>query len=368
MRRTTPRIGAIGLAVAICAGLASTSVASAQTNSAAPSNRDLSEWGILAKQTRRMRSAEVRFPGGLGGLPTDMSIFERSPRLVTKRSTERPAQLLLTEHLPPVGAQGGQQSCVGWATAYYMYSYAIARKRRLTPEQQLDKRFQFSPAFLYNSINGGKDQGSQIGKAFEVMRDRGLASLAEMPYDQKDFLAKPGEAALNKANRYKGNQIVYLFRGKSFYLGGAPADVEKLKLFLAKTQLPFVMAIPIFKDFPTSKISDTDYVYNLSIEPAKGDFYGLHAVTCVGYDDDKKAFRIVNSWGNYWGDNGYLWLSEDFVKSWGCEGWGLVSPGGTGVRDDSDGDAFHSTFTIEVPVAKAVKTSRLPVKAAIVKP
>lgn len=362
MRRTTPWIGAI-VAVGIGAGIVGGDVANAQMNSAAPSNRDLSQWGVWAKQTRRMRSAEVRFPGGLGGLPTEMSIFERTPRLLVKRSTERPAQLLLTEHLPPVGAQGGQQSCVGWATAYYMYSYAIARKRSLTPEQQLVKRFQFSPAYLYNSINGGKDQGSQIGKAFELVRDRGVASLAEMPYDVTDFLTKPGEAALSKANRYKGNQIVYLFRGKSFYLGGAPADVEKLKLFLANRRLPFVMAIPIFKDFPTDKVEDTNYVYNLSMVPSKSDFYGLHAVTCVGYDDEKKAFRIVNSWGSYWGDNGYLWLSEDFLKNWASEGWGLVKAGGPDMRGNAlDEAAFHSTFALEMPakIAKPlVKSTRV---------
>ena len=37
-----------------------------------------------------------------------------------------------------------------------------------------------------------------------------------------------------------------------------------------------------------------------------------HAVLIVGYDDEKDAFKIVNSWGSDWGDEGYGWVSYDF--------------------------------------------------------
>ncbi|TQV81020.1 C1 family peptidase [Exilibacterium tricleocarpae] len=40
---------------------------------------------------------------------------------------------------------------------------------------------------------------------------------------------------------------------------------------------------------------------------------GGHAVLAVGYDDAKKAIKIRNSWGTSWGDNGYGWLSYDYV-------------------------------------------------------
>ena len=43
-----------------------------------------------------------------------------------------------------------------------------------------------------------------------------------------------------------------------------------------------------------------------------------HAMTVVGYDDNKfgGAFRVVNSWGSDYGDNGYLWIKySDFMKN-----------------------------------------------------
>ena len=42
---------------------------------------------------------------------------------------------------------------------------------------------------------------------------------------------------------------------------------------------------------------------------------GGHAMCVIGYDDEKYggAFEIMNSWGTWWGANGYVWIKyEDF--------------------------------------------------------
>ncbi|MCO5233414.1 MAG: C1 family peptidase [Chitinophagales bacterium] len=36
-----------------------------------------------------------------------------------------------------------------------------------------------------------------------------------------------------------------------------------------------------------------------------------HAINVVGWDDDKQAWLIRNSWGPYWGENGYAWVGYD---------------------------------------------------------
>jgi hypothetical protein len=112
--------------------------------------------------------------------------------------------------------------------------------------------------------------------------------------------------------------------------------VEKLKTFLAVAQVPFVMGIPIFRDFPRGKVGE-DFVYNLSEPPSQEKFGGLHAITIIGYDDSKRAFRMVNSWGPNWGDNGFIWLSEDFVRDWALEGWAHIAPGGAVARSGDGG-------------------------------
>jgi C1A family cysteine protease len=33
-----------------------------------------------------------------------------------------------------------------------------------------------------------------------------------------------------------------------------------------------------------------------------------HSMVLVGYDDARSAFRLMNSFGPNWGDNGYAWI------------------------------------------------------------
>ncbi len=28
----------------------------------------------------------------------------------------------------------------------------------------------------------------------------------------------------------------------------------------------------------------------------------------IGYNDTKNAFKVMNSWGTKWGDNGFAWI------------------------------------------------------------
>jgi uncharacterized protein YvpB len=51
----------------------------------------------------------------------------------------------------------------------------------------------------------------------------------------------------------------------------------------------------------------------------------LHAMVVTGYDDTHSAFRIMNSWGTGWGDNGFAWIDYDFfVKSVVGEGYVVI--------------------------------------------
>src|SRR5690625_6030951 len=50
--------------------------------------------------------------------------------------------------------------------------------------------------------------------------------------------------------------------------------------------------------------------------------HAYHAMAIVGYDDSKGpggAFRIVNSWGKYWGDRGFIWVDYQFFLNEFCD-------------------------------------------------
>ncbi len=285
---------------------------------------------------------------GMGFRTTPPEGIARSAKFRITRAArgERPRSVLLTEWLPPVGDQGNQNSCAGWSTAYYCYSYSVAKQRKLTPQQRSDPRFQFSPAFLYHKVNGGKDEGSIMRNIFDVLGKEGCATLAEMPYNVEDFTSPPSAAATARAANYKSRSVGCLFTA-------GKVDVEALKTYLAEVKQPFVVSVLIFSDFPkVGQKIDKDFVYDLTVPAIKGNLVGGHAIAIVGYDDDKKAFRMVNSWGPGWADGGFLWLSEAFLKEWAMEGWAQL-PGGVVARDPK------KHVHLEPPTSAPAKAPRL---------
>ena len=261
---------------------------------------------------------------GLGCEPSPPQAFENHAhvRIAARRGIDRPKTFSLAEYLPPVGDQGVTSACVGWSTAYYCYSSAIARQRKLSPEQKKDPRFLFSPAFIWHQHNNGDlEKGMHIYQAFDILAKQGCASLADMPWKEKDAVSQADDATKARALRYKARQTVSLFKGK---LLGEAGDADKLKNWLWETKQPFVVGIPVFADF--FKLShDADFVYMPSDPAAKRE--GFHAVCIVGYDETKNAFLMVNSWTEAWGNKGFAWLDAEFVAQQAIEGWGQ-RPGG----------------------------------------
>lgn len=269
---------------------------------------------------------------GTGFEPTPPAVFAQFPHMRVRAmgAGDRPASLTLEEFLPPIASQGPTGSCVGWSTAYYCYSTTVAEQRKLTPEERQDPRFLFSPAFVWHQFNKGQaGHGMYIYEAFDVLAKQGCATMDVCPWDGSDVTSQPTDAARAKAARYVARQTVLLFRGA---LQNDPPDPEKLKTWLAETHRPFVMGISIFED-----IYNVPHAPNYVYEPgaASGRPWGRHAITIIGYDDVKQAFLMVNSWGPAWGNNGKLWLSENYVRT-AREGWGQ-RPGGPIARDARGG-------------------------------
>ncbi len=285
---------------------------------------------------------------GFGCVPSPAEAFASHPhvKIAAKRGLDRPKMFSLAADLPPVGDQGETGSCVGWSTAYYCYTTSVARQRKLTAEQRKDTKFIFSPAFIWHQFNkGDAEEGMHIFQAFDILAKQGCAPLADMPWNEKEVKSQPDDAAKAKALKYKARQTVSLFKGTS---NGEPGNAERLKNWLWETRQPFVIGIPVYKEF-FGVPHDPNFVY--APTDKKGELLGLHAVCICGYDEDKKAFLMVNSWTTKWAANGFVWLSEDFVTKEAIEGWGQ-RPGGPIARTKGP---VQLTADIILEPAEAVK-------------
>jgi hypothetical protein len=212
--------------------------------------------------------------------------------------TALPASIDLSAGLPPVGDQGWEGSCVAWSIAYYYASFQEGKEHKW---DLTDTSHQFSPAFVYNQINGGHDFGSSPYTAMQLMQSKGVASMWSEPYRAGDYASQPNASQLQDAKPYGvGNITVF-----------AEDDLVGMKQHLAAGDLVSV-TIPVYGNFDQAGKNPVGI-------PSGGwsdkSFRGNHEVTIVGYDDSKSAFRIVNSWGSAWGDKGFAWLSYDFMSA-----------------------------------------------------
>ena len=217
--------------------------------------------------------------------------------------------------LPPVDSQGGQGSCTAWAVGYYFKSYQENKENNRTDaSQRANANNICSPAFIYNLIHVEGDNGSYFDDAFNVLNTLGCCSLAEMPYNDNDYTSWPSTNAFIDAMKRK---TVTPSNGynENYIMLESDSDLDSLKQLLLNGNV-VVFGINVYDNY--YNISDYNNIYALADKTGRD--YGGHAQCIVGFDDNKEtpdgvgAFRVVNSWGTDWGDNGFYWISYEAIK------------------------------------------------------
>lgn len=245
---------------------------------------------------------------GLGVLPQDQAYLDT--KLITKQpgfaAPQRavPASVDLSAQLPPVGNQGSQNCCTAWSTTYYTKTHGEGLEMKWNLNLQ---SAQFSPSWVYNQVNGGQNQGIYISTALEFIVKNGADTLDQFSYNQNDWTRQPDAASKARASQYKS--------GSWFTL---PKDVATIKNYLAAGSV-LVFEVPVYDDLVN--LSPSNPVY----DNFSGNLLGYHAMTLVGYDDTKSAFKFVNSWGSGWGNwkyesdqtkgKGFGWLTYNVVNN-----------------------------------------------------
>ena len=193
--------------------------------------------------------------------------------------------------MPPVGDQGYQGSCTGWAVSYYK---GYQEKKDMSWGNVM-----FSPSFIYNQINGGEDNGSSQEDAYELMGTLGNCRLSTMPYTDSNYTIQPNSTQLKEAENFKVSDWGYLVSDGVNWA----AYANDLKGWLENDCL--TVSMPIYWDFYDTQTTGHYY------DTAEGDLMGYHALCIVGYDDSKSALKYINSWGSSYGVSGYGYITYD---------------------------------------------------------
>jgi hypothetical protein len=125
--------------------------------------------------------------------------------------------------MPPVGNQGAQNSCVGWALGYYYRTFLQARDGGWQPSTTSQ---QFSPSWIYNQRpvdDCSDDRGVSYYSGFRILQDLGAAPLADMPYRASDSCTLPSDSTATAASAYSILDFANVFSGTG------QADLRVLK-------------------------------------------------------------------------------------------------------------------------------------------
>jgi hypothetical protein len=252
-----------------------------------------------------------------GKIPKKYSAF-------TTNQNGLPGMYDLSIYAPSVINQGDYGTCVGVSTAYYMRTILASKLLNITNKAKIDK-LSYSASYLYNSIKDSTDSdcedGLEIIKALDFIKTNGLAKMTEVPY----HTCQKGGYKIEIDSKSRIMDYVRIFdvldRSEKTEQLTKKALAEGAPVILGLMTTPSLVDLhtmetlwPRLKEFLGFELSD-DENYRLWKPRGSSKFNGRHEVCLVGYDDKKfgGAFKAINSWGTWWGDNGYFWIKySDF--------------------------------------------------------
>ena len=241
------------------------------TDSDVPANSARRSLGLLPATSAQLAALPTAAPPAtMGTLPS--SFFLRTPP-------------------PEQRGQGGQGSCVGWASAYSLMGFYM----RQSGSSVVDYGTVGSPSYIYNQIKvSGCGDGAYCTDAFDLLRAQGVCTWQKMSYNDNDCSQQPTSTQRANAGLYRINSYSKIM------------DRSELSLkTILYSQEPIMIAMTVYSNF--------DNIGTNVLKTKSGSVRGGHALVIMGYDDARHAYKVLNSWGNSWGDNGYFWLDYDFA-------------------------------------------------------
>jgi C1A family cysteine protease len=217
-----------------------------------------------------------------------------------------PAKVDLRPLCPSIYTQGALNSCSANAIAALL---EIERTKAGLIE------FLPSRLFIYyneRSMEGspGLDNGARIRDGIKSIAGQGVCHEEDWPYDLSRFDEQPPDFCYDEAIMYRVLRYYRLDKN----------NPNELKHCLA-AGYAFVFGFQVYKTWGWFKPSD-GLVPTPTGHETDQDCMGGHAVCAVGYDDARRLFIIRNSWGPQYGDQGYYYMSYDYVCGpWAKDFW-----------------------------------------------
>lgn len=199
---------------------------------------------------------------------------------------------------PTVLDQGKEASTTSIASAYNAYS--IEKYYKTLSTSWATNRNMYSPEFVYNAVHVGGvtncNGGSSITSNLNFLKANGSCFYSTMPYSSTDACGgTTTNAQVNEASRNKviDHSFVYVY------------DIGLTKIRINEKH-PLII---ILGAETTAFNSGPGFIW----KTFDGSNLGQTAMTIVGFDDNKKAYKCMTTWGPNKCDQGFIWIDYNFM-------------------------------------------------------
>ena len=258
---------------------------------------------------------------GMGALldPVRYGQIDTKPVLVTRNYSSLPRSFSLRQYSPVPEDQGAYGTCTAWATAFaartILESIALNRTNRNETSNNV-----FSPNFVYighylrMGITPTGNEGAAIPNVLDFIREEGAVKMTASEITT-DFSFITLSMYAN-SQRYPIADYVRLFSN-----WGSRTVYERV--------MPVRKSLSEGKPVIIGMNTPPSFDYGQEIwkpEESPDQYYGGHAMCVVGYNDDMYggAFEVQNSWGNDWGNDGYIWIRYDDFADFVREAYEII--------------------------------------------
>jgi len=174
-----------------------------------------------------------------------------------------------------------------------------------------NKNVNFKPSRLYfyyyervieNSVD--QDAGADVVDGEKFVKLHGICGEKSWPYDITKFAVKPPANCDVEAQQHKISNYSVIPNDANL--------VTNIKHAILNKQ-PVLIAVAVYDSFESDVVASTGLVPIPNIATDK--CVGGHEMCLIGYDDNRKLFTVLNSWGQNWGVNGLCYIPYDYLSN-----------------------------------------------------
>lgn len=212
------------------------------------------------------------------------------------------------------GNQDDTSACVGWASTDGLLRWHLVKENKISQEDQLSSWLTWMAAKEDDddetTTAADIHSGVCIKDALEILRKYGAVHLKDLPLDTGEFN--------KKFNTQEFSDLASQLRIKAYYSvvkNNENCNIDYLRMWISN-QGPVIALLELDGQWkPAPPVENRFEVYDTE------SIGNCHAIAIVGYTND--YFIIRNSWGTEYGDNGYVYCSNEYVVNSLYEAYGI---------------------------------------------